>query len=238
MRSFGRSRLVRGCRGSAIAAALLLALSVPGLRAQSSQPATLYAEAMAREAALRQEMEASRQSTPSEPLLRRMRVMIVSYQDLARLFPTSGYSDNALWQGGMLAADAYRRFGEPVDRGTALSMLKALPARFPTSSLVKQVPAQVARLQETPDRPSAAPATLTSIRREVLPDVLRITLELEREVPFYNERLDAPSRVFVDLHNARAAETLKDVTIPFPDDVVRQIRVGRQIDSRTRWSSI
>jgi N-acetylmuramoyl-L-alanine amidase len=252
MRSSGRCS---ACRfgGLAVGVALLLALVGPGLHAQSTQAASLYAEAMTREAALRKEMDGHRPNTAAEPLLRRIRVLVGSYRDMARLFPASGYSDNALWEGGMLAADAYWHFGEPVDRTTALSLLKALPARFPTSSLAKQVPAQVARLEEaarsrvpaampaasvpaaaTSAPASAAPAALTGIRREVLPDVLRITLELEREVPFYDERLDGPSRVFIDLQNARAIDALKDATIPYTDDVVKQIRVGRQIDARTR----
>jgi N-acetylmuramoyl-L-alanine amidase len=254
MRSSGRWTPARGFRGLAAGIALLMALATPGVRAQSTQAAALYAEAMTREAALRKELDSHSSNSPSDPLLRRIRVLVGSYRDMARLFPASGYSDNALWQAGMLAADAYWHFGEPVDRATALSLLKSLPARFPTSSRVKQVGPQVARLEEsaprrapaavpTPSvRPvvtasapvSATPAALTGIRREVLAEVLRVTLELEREVPFYDERLEAPSRVFIDLQNARATDALKDATIPYPDDVVKQIRVGRQIDARTR----
>jgi N-acetylmuramoyl-L-alanine amidase len=40
--------------------------------------------------------------------------------------------------------------------------------------------------------------------------------------------------VFLDLQNTRAIEPLKDAVIPFPDDVVKQVRVGRQPNSRTR----
>jgi N-acetylmuramoyl-L-alanine amidase len=80
----------------------------------------------------------------------------------------------------------------------------------------------------------SGPVTLRAIRREVLAETLRITLELDREVRFYDERLEGPPRVFVDLSNTRAAEDLKDATIPFPDGVVKQVRVGRQLNSRTR----
>jgi N-acetylmuramoyl-L-alanine amidase len=72
------------------------------------------------------------------------------------------------------------------------------------------------------------------IRREVLPDALRFTLELEREVAFYDQRLDGPPRVFVDLHNTRVADQLRDATIPYLDDIVKQLRIGRQADGRTR----
>jgi N-acetylmuramoyl-L-alanine amidase len=68
----------------------------------------------------------------------------------------------------------------------------------------------------------------------VLPEVLRIVIQLGKEVPFYDERLGGPPRVFLDLQNTRAVETLRDAVIPFPDDVVKQVRVGRQPNQRTR----
>jgi N-acetylmuramoyl-L-alanine amidase len=64
--------------------------------------------------------------------------------------------------------------------------------------------------------------------------VLRVTLELEREPVFNSERIDGPPRVFIDMQNTRAAEPLKDASLPFQDDVVRQVRVGRQLNGRTR----
>jgi len=95
----------------------------------------------------------------------------------------------------------------------------------------------------TPTRPAApTPAsqssteqsTLTAIRREILPDALRVTLELEREPVFRSERIDGPPRVFIDLQNTRASSALRDANLPYAEDVVRQIRVGRQLNGRTR----
>ncbi len=51
---------------------------------------------------------------------------------------------------------------------------------------------------------------------------------------FRSDRLDGPSRVFIDFDNTRPVEAIKDATIPFADDVVRQVRIGRQTESRTR----
>jgi N-acetylmuramoyl-L-alanine amidase len=64
--------------------------------------------------------------------------------------------------------------------------------------------------------------------------VLRVTIELDAEVPFHHERIDAPPRVFIDLPGTRAVEPLQDATLPFANDVVRQIRVGRHAGARTR----
>ena len=79
-------------------------------------------------------------------------------------------------------------------------------------------------------------ATITDIRREVLPDAVRVTIELDGEVPFHEERLNAPARVFVDLPSTRPAPPLVDQTLRFEgdNDVVRQIRVGRRPNNTTR----
>jgi N-acetylmuramoyl-L-alanine amidase len=223
--------------------------------------ADLYRQAMRREATLRKEIDGRKGDAPSDPLLERARTLAQTYEDIARLFPRSGYSDNALWQSAALAADAFWEFGQAADRARALRIFRALEARYPTSSLLKQVHPQTARLEaaETtgvdqpvrpappapaarvaplaPPAPSAArtaPSALRAIHREVLPDALRVTLELDREVPFYDERIEGPPRVFVDLQNTRPLETLKDAALSFPEDVVGQIRVGRQQDGHTR----
>jgi N-acetylmuramoyl-L-alanine amidase len=70
----------------------------------------------------------------------------------------------------------------------------------------------------------------------LLRDAVRVTIELDAEVPFHDERLDDPARVFVDLSNTRAAPRLIDRTIRFDGDadLVRQIRVGRHPNKTTR----
>lgn len=245
MRSFGRF----------LGSALVVLLVAATVHAQTSQPAALYKEALAREAALRKEIDTLGAGALPAPLLPRIRTLVGTYQDLSRLFPKSGYSDNALWHGAMLSADAFWQSGEAQDRTTAIRLLRALNERFPNSSLLKQVPAQLDRLQnaratasihvrssrltEPPaskpvDAPASGTSMLRAIRREALPDALRITLELDREEPFHYERIGGPPRVFIDLQNTRAVEALKDARLTYGDDVVKQIRVGRQLNARTR----
>jgi N-acetylmuramoyl-L-alanine amidase len=231
--------------------ALLLACVAPAQAQTNAEQ--LFKDAIAREAALRHEIDTRKAASPAVPLLRSARILVGAYEDMARLFPASPYSDNALWQGGMLAADSFWEFGEAADRVTALRLLNALATRYRSSTLVKQAAPQISRLASaSPQTPAvattaAAPAKttpaaatapgvamLTSIRREVLPEALRITLSLEKEASFYDERLDAPARVFIDLQNARSVDALKDTTLTYSDDVVRQIRVGRQLGARVR----
>jgi N-acetylmuramoyl-L-alanine amidase len=282
---------MRSC-GNAIAAVLAVALLAPAAAAQSSSQArSLFEEAVGREGALRKEMDAHRTGASTTPsLLRRIRVLVTSFEDFSRLFPGSGYEDRALLQGGALAGAAFWQFGEGQDRTRALDLFGQLLTRFPQSALAKQAEEQRKRLLEAgstppevepapssaappgagpdpaapapPPEPAAPPpastgtaptagisppaaesrarstalrpATLRAVRRDLLPEAIRITLELDREVPFRDERLDRPERVFVDLHNTLPARGLDDATIPVQTGVVRQVRVGRPLDTRTR----
>ena len=130
----------------AAAVALACALLAPVLYAQSSQPERLYKEALERESTLRLEMDTLRAGASPVSVLERIRVLVGSYEDFSRLFPSSGYSDNALWQGAMLSAAAFWEFGHAEDRVTALGLLEDLAGRFPSSSLIKQIPPEVKRL--------------------------------------------------------------------------------------------
>jgi N-acetylmuramoyl-L-alanine amidase len=240
-------------------------LAATALQAQTTHPAELYNQALRREAVLRQELETARTGAPGGLLLGRIRVLVGSYEDLSKLFADSEYSDDSLSRGGMLAADAFAKFGDPTDGVSAVRLLKSLSTRFPASPLTRQASTRMKTLETgtrsspvdapavvtsrpvsanatTGSAPPPAPATaaassavtLRAIRRDVLSETLRITLELDGEVPFHDERIDGPPRVFVDLPNTRADDALKDATIPFTDGVVRQVRVGRQLNRRTR----
>ena len=237
MPSSGRSaRAARTLRVRVMVA--LIAIAMAGqVSAQGSNAAMLLREAEARESALRADIDTRRAGTAATPLLERARVLVGAYEDISRLFPTSPYSDDALWHGGMLAADSFWEFGQPDDLATATRLLKTFTARYPNSSLVKQAGPQLTRLAAAKVAPveTKAPAVLLkAIRREVLPGAMRITLELEGEAAFHDEQTDAPPRMFIDLQNTRPVDALKDASQAFPDDLVRQIRVARPAGPRTR----
>src|SRR5215510_9533804 len=98
MRSFANTVVV----------ALLLSAAIP-LAAQTSQGQRLYNDALERERQLRSELS-SRNASPS--VLTKARALVGAYEDMSRLFPGSGYGDNALWQGARLAADVFWQFGD------------------------------------------------------------------------------------------------------------------------------
>ena len=76
---------------------------------------------------------------PSRAVLKSVRSTVALYESLVRRYPTSSYSDNALWQAGRLALEAFDKFGDPRDRDTGLRLLRWLSAEYPTSKLAKQV---------------------------------------------------------------------------------------------------
>jgi len=219
-----------------LAAAIFLAMTAT-VFAQGSNATALFREAMKRETALRHEIDTRGAGAAATPLLERTRILVGAYEDIAQLFPASPYGDDSLWHGAVLAADAFWEFGQQEDRTRALRLFKTLATRYPRSALVKQIGSHVQRLdaaQPTTAEPNPAAVVLKTIRREALAGAMRVTLELEGEASFRDEEVAGQPRMFIDLQNTRPAETLTDLTQAFPDDLVRQIRVGPQVGTRTR----
>jgi N-acetylmuramoyl-L-alanine amidase len=177
--------------------------------------------------------------------------VMTSFESIVRRFPTSGYADNALWQAASLADVAYQRLNRPQDRDRALKLYRWLIEEYPSSSFVKQANVKVSSLgkttmpsitpappmpQETaaPSATSPAKATLSSIQRVILPGSVRVTIELDKEVAYREERLSGPSRLFFDLKNVQLTPALMDKVLTYGSDVVSKIRVGRHPDNTVR----
>ncbi|HVH26855.1 MAG TPA: AMIN domain-containing protein, partial [Vicinamibacterales bacterium] len=230
-----------------------------------------YETALAREQSVRVALDAN---SAAETTLRDAREVVAAYREVVRIYPVSAYSDNALWQAGRLSIDLFFQFGRDTDRALGARLLRMLGSEYPSSSLLQEVPAQLARVEwSDPDRPQGPPfpshdvvvsenrskappstdtepasseasrrqssrkvATIKDIRRDVLPDVVRVTIELDDEVDFFDERIPNPVRVFVDLPSTRLSSTLAERTLRFDGDteIVRQIRIGQHPNDVTR----
>jgi N-acetylmuramoyl-L-alanine amidase len=188
--------------------------------------------------------------------------VIASFEALVRRFPTSGYADNALWQAASLAEAAYGKFKRAEDQARAERFYKWLVTEYPASSLVRRANQQLAALAKlnadappavlppvapvaatpAPAAALAAPAvaapataaTLLGIQRTVLPDTVRITLELDREVAYHEEKIGGPARLFFDLKGVQLTPALMDKVLTYPGDIVSKIRVGRHPDATVR----
>src|SRR5262245_40183114 len=121
----------------------------------------------------------------------------------------------------------------------------ASSATPPAPAVARQTPPVARPAPPAVQPPAALPsprvsrsglASLKNIRRAVFSDAFRGTLELDREVVFHDERLESPARVFVDLPSTAPTADYRDRTVRFEsdNDVVRQIRIGRQPNNTTR----
>jgi len=85
------------------------------------------------------ERERQLRATEQQATIVQLRGVVNAYSAIVRRFPASGYSDNALWQGGNLALLAFERFGQAADRRTAEHLLRRLKEQYPSSSLAARV---------------------------------------------------------------------------------------------------
>jgi N-acetylmuramoyl-L-alanine amidase len=163
-------------------------------------------------------------------------------QDAARFLKmlTEGYSSSSL------VAQAESALQDIENSSAARTSLRT-PSPELKPSAAEPARVEKAAAASTPDKPEgtrpdkseAAPAStdvvvLKGIKRSLLPDGVRVTIDLDAEVPFHQEQLERPKRVFFDLKGVRAVAALQDVTLKFDDDVVREIRLGRHPQSTTR----
>jgi N-acetylmuramoyl-L-alanine amidase len=246
-------------------------VALPGVPAAAATAKEMYEAALVREQSVRLALDAN---DAPDAILGDAREVVAAYREVVRLYPASGYSDNALWQAGRLSVDLFFQFGNDRDRALGIRLLRLLRSEYPSSSLLEEVSAQLARAEQTEpdtaqgpplpsrqavasDNRSKAPspanvdpgpseasrrqtprriATVKDIRRDLLVDVVRVTIELDTEVDFYDERILNPVRVFVDLPYTRLSSNLAERTLRFDGDteIVRQIRIGRHPNDVTR----
>jgi N-acetylmuramoyl-L-alanine amidase len=243
-------------KSGAVLLAGLIALSVPGTLAAQT-PHDLYTRALAKERALR--------GAERPPTARQIRSAVAAYERVVQRHPRSGYADNALWQAGNLSLFAYERFGQQADKRAGIRLLSLLKSGYPSSSLIPRlhvllsqfdaarnsapaprpappsaaVPASLETRADTtePRDEAGAPdaATIREITRTALEDGVRVSIEMDRELPFRQEQLQNPRRLFFDLKGAQPASSLADATLTFADaDVVREVRLGRHPNNTTR----
>ena len=244
--------------GLVIVTAIAAWLSVSDVAAQTVAAQTAkqrFEAAQERDQKVRVLLTNFTNTTPPPDLVKQVTQVMWSFESIVRRFPASGYADNALWQAANLADAAHQRLNRQEDRDRALRLYRWLVQEYPSSSFVKQANAKIASLGKVtvptitpapvavataPLGPVAAPipsperATLTSIHRVVLPNTVRVTLELDKEVVYREERLSGPSRLFFDLKNVQLTPELMDKVLTYGSDVVSKIRVGRHPDNTVR----
>jgi N-acetylmuramoyl-L-alanine amidase len=141
----------------ALPAAMILIISglLPVQPAEARESAQArYTQSMARERQLRDGI--------SQAALTELRAVVRSYEEIVRRYPTSGYSDNALWQAANLSLLAYERFGDVVDKRASIRLFTRLKEQYPSSPFVARAEGSLKQIDA--DRPDgAAPAVAAAV---------------------------------------------------------------------------
>src|SRR5207302_5048089 len=94
----------------------------------------IYVDALAKEGAV---LTALADEQAQVTVLKAVRAVVADYEAIVRRYPTSAYCDDALWRGGRLALDAFKRFGDTHDRDAGVRMLRTLASQYPISKFAK-----------------------------------------------------------------------------------------------------
>lgn len=230
-RIVGRHRIGRVVLASLLGACL--AVSSLGARGEAATARELYERAVAADRDARERLDAD--PTGDAEALRAIHRAVEAYRRVVWAYPTSGYSDNALWQGAQLSVLAFARFGQASDREQALSQLASLVSEYPSSSLVARARAERIRVERLRPAPPAPDLVLISaVTRHPVTDGVEIRVALDGPVTYTEERLTGPARVFFDLKHTRTAEALRDAVLRFDGELVRQVRIGHHPEQVTR----
>jgi N-acetylmuramoyl-L-alanine amidase len=251
-----REHTHRLIRFLAVASALVTAawIVAPRVSAQTSA-ATLYEQAQSAE-------QTARADIP--PKLESLRKVAKTYESLVLRYPTSGYADNALWQGAGLYVTSFQQSSDASDRQQAERLLKWLKQEYPSSPFLKKIdgvlqsmaPANAAAAAPAsssappadgntpPSSPpvpttaaaatSGAVAVVKGITESALPHGERITIEFSKEVTYSGDRVDNPDRVFFDFANSTAPASLIDHAPTPSGSFIKAVRLGRHTTSVTR----
>jgi N-acetylmuramoyl-L-alanine amidase len=167
------------------------------------------------------------------------------YRELIKGYPTSSLLRRARLELRRLDSSATRRASaedasDEEDAPSKTSATSGSSSEPDSDEHVIPVPAQSAvRSREVAPPPSAHAtaatasnrfATLVDIKRSVVGDLVRVILELDREVSYHDQRIGNPDRVFVDLSGAHVGRDLRR-TQSFDAGVVRQLRIGEHDDT-------
>jgi N-acetylmuramoyl-L-alanine amidase len=76
-------------------------------------------------------------------------------------------------------------------------------------------------------------ARIQAIRQTVLPEIVRIAVELDQEIEYHYDRIEGPVRVFLDLVATEVAPNVP-LTTSFDDSVVKSVRLGPRPGRATR----
>ena len=94
----------------------------------------------------------------TDPAVLDLRRAANAYEAVVRRYPSSGYSDDALWQAAALMERAYGKSGAASDLDKAVQLLTWLRREYPASKHTSAAGTRLSALQPAPAAGVAAPA--------------------------------------------------------------------------------
>ncbi len=167
------------------------------------------------------------------------RKALTAYENLAREFPDSNLSDDALIYAAEIAletfsdsAAAYNYYLQVTTDLPPGDMLAEAQSRL--KRLATLAPAPAIEVSAQPAKKAAKSGQLTNIRVWSSPEYTRIVLDLSSKIEFEPHQLGgAEPRIYVDLLQAELASDIQDRQ-RVKDGIVSQIRSSNLDNSRTR----
>lgn len=154
-------------------------------------------------------------------------------QWLVREYPASSLTKDAHARLRRIAA-ASPKLTQDAPKSAATKTAPPRPSPAATELANANIPV-AADEPASPSTPSAPKAVVTSVQRTVLPEVVRVTIELDSEVAYTEEELRDPARLFFDLRGTEFGPGLSDGALTFDDgDVATELRLGTHPGGVTR----
>jgi len=241
---------------------LACTLTAPAAASGDSSSRTLYERAMSRERAVRSADEAATTRAEFRRVISAYDLVVQRFPASGYADNAMWQAGNLAWLAFQRFGESQdrdmairyltrlkREYPSSSLRSGADDVLRAASAPTAPSSVEKVAPVALTS-RETPDDKAVgttasgadvqgdaqAPTTILirDIKRSIIPEGMRVTVEMDAETSYRAERLDGPPRVFFDLKGTRPVPALLDATIRYSDEIVREIRLGRHPNSTTR----
>ncbi|MBA2355276.1 MAG: N-acetylmuramoyl-L-alanine amidase, partial [Acidobacteria bacterium] len=158
-------------------------------------------------------------------------------QWLVREYPSSSLARDAQTRLRKISASSSRTTKTDA---APRSVKTSPPAPSPAATELAKANIRTAEAEPSAGAAAASPSAgarvvVRDVKRVVLPEVVRVTIELDGEVAYHEEALHNPERLFFDLRGTQFAPAIEDGVRAFDDgDVVKEIRLGTHPGGVTR----
>ena len=153
---------------------------------------------------------------------------VSTFAGVSLQYPEGPYAAQALWQAAGLCLAAFERWHNNAFLDQGRILLSKLQSEYPHNPISHRVPDRLTLFKTVHSY-----RRLTSLRKTLVGETVRYTLELNDETTFISEHLTEPTRLFFDLADTAIANNLS-MTSFSSDEKDDSMRVGRRSNNTAR----